>query len=61
MAALFELFGKKNPNQEKAKKWISTIRVLGFWKCQKYLMVGRNERNGIAGAIPFLSHLTMFS
>lgn len=36
-------------------------KVLGFWKCPKYLIAGKNERNGIAEAIPFLSRLRMFS
>ena len=40
---------------------ISTTKVSGFWKCPKYLIAGKNERNGIAEAIPFLSRLRMFS
>ena len=39
----------------------STTKVSGFWKCPKYLIAGKNERNGIAEAIPFLSRLRMFS
>lgn len=38
-----------------------TTKVSGFWKCPKYLIAGKNERNGIAKAIPFLSRLRMFS
>jgi hypothetical protein len=37
------------------KRLISTTKVSGLWKCPKYLIAGKNERNGIAEAIPFLS------
>lgn len=43
------------------KRWISAAKAAGFWKCPKYLIASKNERNGIAEAIPFLSCLTMFS
>ena len=43
------------------RKLTSTIRALGPWKYPKSLHQGKNEKNGIAEAIPFLSCPTMFS
>lgn len=43
------------------RKLTSTIRALEPWKYPKSLHQGKNEKNGIAEAIPFLSCLTMFS
>ena len=43
------------------RKLTSTIRALGSLKCPKSLHQGKNEKNGIAEAIPFLSCPTMFS
>ena len=43
------------------KKLTSTIRALELWKYPKSLHQGKNEKNGIAEAIPFLSCPTMFS
>ena len=43
------------------RKLTSTIRALEPWKYRKLLHQGKNEKNGIAEAIPFLSCPTMFS
>ena len=43
------------------RKLTSTIRAAEPWKYPKSLHQGKNEKNGIAEAIPFLSCLTMFS
>src|SRR5699024_2952710 len=43
------------------RKLTSTIRALELWKYPKSLHQGKNEKNGIAEAIPFLSCPTMFS
>ena len=43
------------------RKLTSTIRALEPWKYPKSLHQGKNEKNGIAEAIPFLSCPTMFS